>query len=69
MDVEVFFAPDQVHGRWSPHEARMVCRSCCLLDECRAWAIAAGPELHGVYGATTAKERDAIRAARRAEET
>jgi hypothetical protein len=36
-----------------------------VLEECRDWAIAAGPELHGVYGATTAKERDAIRTQRR----
>jgi WhiB family transcriptional regulator, redox-sensing transcriptional regulator len=68
LPEDMFFAPDGPEGRgWKAYPGRRVCRRCVVLEDCRAWAIAAGPELHGLYGATTAKERDAIRAERRRE--
>jgi WhiB family transcriptional regulator, redox-sensing transcriptional regulator len=65
-DPELFFGPDKAKG-WQSYPAKAVCRRCPIVDECREWAISAGPYLHGVYGATTRTERDAIRAARRKE--
>lgn len=63
-DPELFFPPDRKHG-WSPEPAKAVCRRCPIIAECKEWAVAAGPCLYGVYGATTPTERDAIRAKRR----
>ena len=51
--------------RWHP-EAKpperllATCRLCPVIDQCAAYAIA-DPTLHGVWGATTAKDRNRIR--------
>jgi WhiB family redox-sensing transcriptional regulator len=43
-------------------EARAICRRCLVLDECRSYAIAQGPELVGIWGDTSALERRRLRA-------
>jgi WhiB family redox-sensing transcriptional regulator len=44
-------------------EARAICRRCLVLDECREYAIAQGPELVGIWGDTSALERRRLRGA------
>lgn len=67
-DPELFFAPDGAEGRgWTGHLAKRLCRRCPVGAACLAWALRAGPYLHGVYGGTNANERDTIRARRRRE--
>lgn len=55
VDPETFFpAPSE------PADAAVaVCRSCPVQGSCLAWALQAG-DLHGVWGATTARERRAM---------
>ena len=45
--------------------AKAVCRRCLCREECLAYALA-DPDLDGTWGGTTAKERRAIRAGKRA---
>lgn len=37
--------------------AKEICRSCLVLDECRAWALSQGPTLVGVWGGLSTRER------------
>ncbi len=54
-DPELFFpAPTE-----SPDAALTLCRACPVQGSCLAWALDAG-DLHGVWGATTARERRAM---------
>jgi WhiB family redox-sensing transcriptional regulator len=46
----------------NPDAARAICASCTVRDECQATAIGE-PELVGVWGGTTEKERKALRPA------
>lgn len=38
-------------------EAKTVCARCLVLEECRSWALAQGPELVGVWGGMATSER------------
>lgn len=60
FDTDIFF-PDEHSG--PANVAKEICRACPFVDACREWAIE-WCEV-GVWGATTAKERKGIRAARR----
>ena len=54
VDPELFF-PDKSRadrGRW----AKWVCRQCPPVEDCRRYAMER-PELDGVWGATTDRER------------
>lgn len=54
--TELFFV--DVKGRGAAErEAKRICRRCPLLAECRAWARPVR-DLGGIWGATTALERD-----------
>lgn len=55
VDPETFFpAPSE-----SAEAAVRLCRTCPVQGSCLAWALDAG-DLHGVWGATTARERRAM---------
>ena len=41
--------------------ARNICAHCPVRDACRAYAIAAGPALKGVWGGLSERERDRAR--------
>lgn len=62
VDPETFFpAPSE------PADAAIaLCRTCDVQGSCLAWALDAG-DCHGVWGATTARERRAMLVAWRAE--
>ena len=45
------------------HEARAVCASCPVRDECAEWAIRSG-EKFGIWGGLTERERRRIRSQR-----
>lgn len=51
--------PDLWHSRndGAIAKAQNLCRLCRFVDECAAWAIETR-QLHGVWGATTARERE-----------
>ena len=51
---EVTFFP---HRGQSGRRAKMICRGCLVLEECRAWALAQGVELQGVFGGMSQQER------------
>ena len=62
VDPEVFFpAPNE-----PPDAAVALCRVCRVQGACLAWALEAG-DCHGVWGATTPRERRAMLVAWRAE--
>jgi hypothetical protein len=55
VDPETFFpAPSE-----SADTAVSLCRTCPVQGSCLAWALEAG-DLHGVWGATTVRERRAM---------
>lgn len=63
LPAEVFFTTDDDRGmRRIAHEenAKRICRDCQVLRECLSHAIQA-EETYGIWGATTPKERDALR--------
>lgn len=60
-DPDEWFPEKGGSTRW----ALSICRRCPLLEECREWAIEHN-EPYGVWGGTTAKQRDLIRLQRRA---
>jgi WhiB family transcriptional regulator, redox-sensing transcriptional regulator len=64
VDPEVFFpAPSE------PADAAIaLCRTCEVQGACLAWALQVG-DCHGVWGATTPRERRAMLVAWRSEET
>lgn len=41
--------------------AKRVCRDCLVVRECRLWALEQGPELAGLWGGMTERDRAAIR--------
>lgn len=62
MDSTVFFHPEGERGpaRASREaEAKQVCRTCPVLDECRAHALAVH-EPYGVWGGLSESEREEI---------
>ncbi|MEU7048070.1 WhiB family transcriptional regulator [Streptomyces eurythermus] len=54
-DPEAFFAEGV-----RPRQARALCAGCTYVDPCRVFAVER-PELVGVWGGTTARERQALR--------
>lgn len=56
--LEVFFPEDRLKSglRQRENEAKLICRQCPVLAECREHALRT-PEQHGVWGAMTARER------------
>ncbi|MCT2587775.1 WhiB family transcriptional regulator [Actinophytocola gossypii] len=48
--------------------AKAVCAGCPVLDRCRDYAVGR-PELSGIWGGTTARERVALRVAAAADDT
>ncbi|GGW16100.1 hypothetical protein GCM10018980_17250 [Streptomyces capoamus] len=59
-DPELFFPVTETDAATA--RARAVCRRCPVLRPCRDWAVRHG-ETDGVWGATTASQRRAIRRA------
>lgn len=57
-DPEMWFTTDGDLG--AAHRARMVCRRCPALRACLEWALV-NDERHGIWGATTPLQRDAMR--------
>jgi WhiB family redox-sensing transcriptional regulator len=55
-DLDLFF-PDA--GEWS-HAATAICRTCPVIDECRAYARA-HPSLHGIWAGQGERERQSGR--------
>jgi len=59
LPQEIFFPPDGERGRrlWRREdEAKRICRSCPVVEACRAHALDTA-ERHGIWGATTPVER------------
>jgi WhiB family transcriptional regulator, redox-sensing transcriptional regulator len=57
------FFPDEMPGsRRLAQEiaAKKICQQCPVLEQCRSHALKT-PELHGIWGAMTARERTRIR--------
>lgn len=54
-------------GAAAVERARAVCTGCVVVEECGAWALEQGPELHGTWGGMTRDDRSAINGPRRAE--
>ncbi|QNJ96044.1 WhiB family transcriptional regulator [Mycolicibacterium fluoranthenivorans] len=54
----MFFPEDQGrHGLYErQRRAKQICRDCPVLKQCREYALAT-PEVHGIWGATTPRER------------
>ncbi|HZG07069.1 MAG TPA: WhiB family transcriptional regulator [Streptomyces sp.] len=60
-DPELFFpVGDGGAAARQTARARAVCRACPVMRACRTWAVRNG-EPEGVWGATTAAERRALR--------
>ena len=56
---EIFFPEEQgwsTRRRQRENEAKRICRACPVLAECREHALRT-PELFGIWGAMTARER------------
>ena len=67
VDPELFFAEKK--GDWAKvFRAKMVCHRCPVKNACLAYAIDS-PELVGVWGGTTVKQRQALRVASRGQRT
>ncbi len=57
-DVDYFPSP----GR-SSAAAKKICARCLVRAECLSYALELGPEVHGIFGGTTARERARMRPA------
>lgn len=68
-DPELFFAvgTSGKHAKPDPRTARakMICRGCCVRDDCLGYALA-HPSVHGTWGGLTEQERVAYRKSMRA---
>jgi WhiB family transcriptional regulator, redox-sensing transcriptional regulator len=58
-DPDVFFLPAGASAT-DVEAAKKICRSCQLVQQCAEWAIPRA-DLVGIWGATTAAERQAAR--------
>lgn len=63
VDPELFF-PDDYDDRMAVLIAKKICSDCPLTTSCLQYALA-NPELEGVWGATTPRERKNIRRRKR----
>lgn len=59
VDPEIFF-PVSSKAK-ATADAIELCHFCPVRIECRDYALAAGPDLHGVWGGTTQEQRALIR--------
>jgi WhiB family redox-sensing transcriptional regulator len=62
VDSSVFFHPDGERGRaraQRERRAKEFCRSCPVIAQCRAHALAVG-EPYGIWGGLSEGERDAL---------
>ncbi|WP_323056027.1 WhiB family transcriptional regulator [Streptomyces sp. NEAU-W12] len=59
-DPELFFPLTERESESQVARARAVCRRCRVLLACRRWAVEQGEDA-GIWGATTAAQRRAIR--------
>ncbi len=62
VDSSVFFPPDGERGRaraQREQNAKRWCRSCPVLEQCRAHALAVG-EPYGIWGGMSESERHAV---------
>ena len=64
VDPELFFPEDYDDFR-AVHSAKQVCSECPLTTACLNYALS-NPELEGVWGATTPRERKNMRRRKRA---
>jgi WhiB family redox-sensing transcriptional regulator len=65
--VDLFFNPDSERGkskRTREANAKAVCATCPVMQQCRSWAMSVG-EPYGVWGGLSADERHALRNERR----
>lgn len=62
-DIDLFFPDEGDEVR--EHAAKSVCNTCPIRQACRSWALSVN-QRHGIWGATTPKERQQIRRRRRA---
>jgi len=63
--LELFF-PRRRRGhpvRDTVAEAKRVCAGCLVRDDCRAWALARGAELRGVWAGLSEHDRQVLRRA------
>jgi WhiB family redox-sensing transcriptional regulator len=58
VDPDLFFPSPGENDR--VRAAKRVCRNCPVASECLSWAVAS-PELTGILGGTTERDRQAIR--------
>lgn len=68
IDTELFFPEKGGEAPMIVKRAKEICNSCPVQVECLEFALTietAGAQRHGVWGGTTARERDRIRAQRR----
>lgn len=63
VDPELFF-PEDYEDRKAVHSAKKVCSECPLTTACLTYALS-NPELDGVWGATTPRERKNMRRRKR----
>ena len=60
FDLDTFYVEDRTHDeKIQTAIAKQACSRCPLIVECFQWAL--GREFYGIWGGTTAKEREAIR--------
>ena len=60
LDPEVWFPAQGA----AVEVARGLCRTCPVLEACRAWAVNEPALTHGIFGGLTARERQDLRAGR-----
>jgi hypothetical protein len=61
MAPELFFPERDVAGAADLAAARAVCVACVVQVSCRAYALAAGDQLAGVWAGTSQKQRRLMR--------
>ncbi|WP_243858692.1 WhiB family transcriptional regulator [Mycobacterium sp. DL440] len=62
MPAEAFYPPEHERGatrRARMTQAKMICRDCDVLSQCREYALRTA-EPHGVWGALTPQERQLL---------
>jgi WhiB family redox-sensing transcriptional regulator len=44
--------------------AKAICAGCLVVEDCRAWSLEQGPELDGIWGGLSQRERRKLRSTR-----
>lgn len=63
VDTDVFYATEEGRTKQLVEFAKSICAGCKFRAECLEWALENSE--HGVWGGTTANERDEIKKAQR----